>query len=381
MSQPHKLCMIPVSPPFSTSPPCALSVGPIEFHEDVLDAMSTPATSHVDPLFVPIFGESIELLRKVLLTKDAQPFIVAGSGTLGWDMMVNLVERDDEVLVLNTGYFGDKFGECLEVYGAKVTHLRAPIGDRPSLDELKKALSAKKYKMVTVTHVDTSTGVLSDVKGVAETVKSISPETLVVVDGVCSVGSEEIRFDEWKLDAVITASQKALGVPPRSLYRCRQPTSFASLQDSQDPFMTAYEARKPAYFATPAVQLIYALLASLKQLTAQSMDTRFDQHRQVSQKFKKAITDLGLKQLAVSDEVAANGMTAIWLPEGVQVSDIVPSLAAKGVQIAGGLHTECATKYFRIGHMGISVTEPQRGHIDKVIESLTTTLKEVKSKA
>jgi alanine-glyoxylate transaminase/serine-glyoxylate transaminase/serine-pyruvate transaminase len=73
--------------------------------------MSTPATSHVDPLFVPIFGESIELLRKVLLTKDAQPFVVAGSGTLGWDMMVNLIERDDEVLVVNTGYFGDHFGE------------------------------------------------------------------------------------------------------------------------------------------------------------------------------------------------------------------------------------------------------------------------------
>jgi alanine-glyoxylate transaminase/serine-glyoxylate transaminase/serine-pyruvate transaminase len=145
--------------------------------------------------------------------------------------------------------------------------------------------------------------------------------------------------------------------------------------------MNAYEARKPAYFATPAVQLIYALHTSLKQITAQPMDTRFEQHRQVSQKFKKAIADLGLKQLAVSDEVGANGMTAIWLPEGVQVSDIVPGLAAKGVQIAGGLHKECATKYFRIGHMGISVTEPERGHMDKVIESLATTLKELKSKA
>jgi alanine-glyoxylate transaminase/serine-glyoxylate transaminase/serine-pyruvate transaminase len=145
--------------------------------------------------------------------------------------------------------------------------------------------------------------------------------------------------------------------------------------------MNAYEARKPAYFATPAVQLIYALLTSLKQLTAQSMDSRFEQHRQVSHKFKQAVADLGLKQLAVSDEVAANGMTAIWLPEGVQVSDIVPSLAAKGVQIAGGLHTECAAKYFRIGHMGISVTEPQRGHIDKVISSLTSTLSELKTKA
>ncbi|CAO3687507.1 unnamed protein product [Umbelopsis ramanniana] len=379
MSQPHKLCMIP---------------GPIEFHEDVLNAMSTPATSHVDPLFVPIFGESIELLRKVVLTKDAQPFVVAGSGTLGWDMMVNLIERDDEVLVVNTGYFGDHFGECLEVYGAKVTHLRAPIGSRPSLEDLEQVLTGKKYKMVTVTHVDTSTGVLADIKGVAKVVKSISPETIVVVDGVCSVGSEEIRFDEWNIDVVITASQKALGVPPglgivvasqhaMKVFKSRKTpvASYYSNWNKWLPIMNAYEARKPAYFATPAVQLIYALHTSLKQITAQSMDSRFEQHHQVSQKFKNAITELGLKQLAVSDEVAANGMTAVWLPEGVQVSDIVPSLAAKGVQIAGGLHKECAAKYFRIGHMGISVTEPQRGHIDKVIESLATTLNELKSKA
>lgn len=73
--------------------------------------MSTPATSHVDPLFVPIFGESIEMVRDVVLTKTAQPFIVSGSCTLGWDMMVNLLEQGDEVLALNTGYFGDHFSE------------------------------------------------------------------------------------------------------------------------------------------------------------------------------------------------------------------------------------------------------------------------------
>jgi alanine-glyoxylate transaminase/serine-glyoxylate transaminase/serine-pyruvate transaminase len=59
-----------------------------------------------------------------------------------------------------------------------------------------------------------STGVLSDIKAIAQTVKSISPETLVIVDGVCSVGSEEIRFDDWKLDIIISGSQKGLGVPP-----------------------------------------------------------------------------------------------------------------------------------------------------------------------
>jgi alanine-glyoxylate transaminase/serine-glyoxylate transaminase/serine-pyruvate transaminase len=73
--------------------------------------MGTPATSHVDPNFIPIFGESIEMIRDVVMTETAQPFIVSGSGTLGWDMMVNLVEQGDEVLTLNTGYFGDHFAE------------------------------------------------------------------------------------------------------------------------------------------------------------------------------------------------------------------------------------------------------------------------------
>ncbi len=73
--------------------------------------MSTPATSHVDPNFVPVFGEVIEMVRKVVISETAQPFIVSGSGTLGWDMMVNLIEQGDEVLLLNTGYFGSHFAQ------------------------------------------------------------------------------------------------------------------------------------------------------------------------------------------------------------------------------------------------------------------------------
>jgi alanine-glyoxylate transaminase/serine-glyoxylate transaminase/serine-pyruvate transaminase len=81
------------------------------------------------------------------------------------------------------------------------------------LDEVEQALKQKKYKLITVTHVDTSTGVLSDVKALSELVHKVSPETLVIVDGVCSVGCEEIQFDAWGIDGVITASQKAIGCP------------------------------------------------------------------------------------------------------------------------------------------------------------------------
>lgn len=172
--------------------------------------------SHVGTPFVSLFGDTLSKLRKLFITSSpfSQPFVISGSGTLGWDMVAaNLVERGDEVLVLHTGYFADSFAECFETYGVTVTQLQAPIGDRPQLDDVEKVLRQKRYKIITVTHVDTSTGVLSDVKAVSDLVHQISPETLVVVDGVCSVGCEEIQFDEWKLDVVLTASQKAIGCP------------------------------------------------------------------------------------------------------------------------------------------------------------------------
>lgn len=141
--------------------------------------------------------------------------MVAGSGTLGWDIVAaNLVEPDQDALVLHTGYFADSFADCFETYGVKATQLKAPIGDRPQLPEVEKALKEKKYQMITVTHVDTSTGVLSDVKSLAELVHRVSPETLIVVDGVCSIGAEDLQFDAWGIDAVCTASQKAIGCPP-----------------------------------------------------------------------------------------------------------------------------------------------------------------------
>ena len=156
------------------------------------------------------------MLRKLFQTSDptSQPLVVSGSGTLGWDMVAaNLVERDDDVLVLHTGYFGDSFADCFQTYGVNATQLKAPIGMRPQLPEIERALREKSYRIITITHVDTSTGVLSEIKPVADLVRRVSPHTLIVVDGVCSVGSEDLRFDEWGLDVVLTASQKGIGCP------------------------------------------------------------------------------------------------------------------------------------------------------------------------
>ncbi|ORX95557.1 PLP-dependent transferase [Basidiobolus meristosporus CBS 931.73] len=191
----------------------SFDLGPIEFHEDVLEAMTVGATSHVDPEFIHIFGKPIEMVRKVVLSKNARPFIVAGSGTLGWDMVAtNLVKSGENALVISNGYFGDKFGLCLQNYGANDTFLHSSTpGDHPSLEAIERELLLKQYKLITVTHVDTSTGVLSDIAGIGRLVHQKFPETLVVADGVCSVGCEEIKFNDFGLDIVLTGSQKALG--------------------------------------------------------------------------------------------------------------------------------------------------------------------------
>lgn len=280
----------------------------------------------------------------------------------------NLVEPGENVLVVNTGVFGDWFGECLSVYGANVDHVRAPFGDRPSIDEIKSALAQKQYKMITVTHVDTSTGVLTDIKAIAEMVPSVSPSTLIVVDGVCSVGAEEIRQEQWGIDVVLTASQKALGTPPglaimvvsqRALStaetRKSPPTTYFGSFKKWLPIMKSYEARKPSYFATPAVQLVLALETSLRQLVEEGMDRRFEVHREGSNKVKDMVEKWGLKLVPVRREVAANTLSAIYYPEGVNGPELLGKIGEGGVVVAGGLHPSHAGKYFRVGHVCISL--------------------------
>lgn len=371
----HKLLVIP---------------GPIEVADDVLYANAHPSMSHMSPEFAKVFQDCLTRVKQLLFTQQGQPFLVAGSGTLGWDMAAsNLVEPGEDVLVLNSGYFGDAFAECLTIYGAKVDQIVAPVGDKPTLAQIEEALKKKKYKMLTFTHVDTSTGVLSNAKEICQLVKRVSPETVTVLDGVCSVGSEEIRMDAWGVDVVLAASQKGVGVPPGlcimcaspkaiSVFKARKaaPSSYFASWSKWLPVMEAYGKGAAAYFATPPVQIIYALQASLITMTSKSpsLEERFALHKQASTKLKTAIQDMGLGLVTVSNSAAANGMTAVYTPEGITPGDIVPKMLERGVVIAAGLHKDIKTKYFRIGHMGVTVVDKSRGDIDTIISAIRESL-------
>jgi alanine-glyoxylate transaminase/serine-glyoxylate transaminase/serine-pyruvate transaminase len=338
--------------------------GPIEFTPEVLQAMGMPTTSHVAPNFIEAFGRALERLRGVFLCPNGQPFVVAGSGTLAMDMAAaNLVEPGDRALVVNTGCFSDRFAAILERCGARVTQVKSPdIGGAPDLEDVEVTLKAGRFKLMTITHVDTSTAVGADVKGLAALGSQYG--ALVVVDGVCSVAGEEMRQEEWGIDLALTASQKAIGVPPGLALLVASPRALAVFHERQAPvssyyadwtnwlpIMRAYEAREPSYFGTPPVNLIWALNVSLGQILDEGMDARFARHRRLSQAFKAAITALGLKQVPVSPDKAANTLTAPYYPAGVDAS-VLKHIGAAGVILAGGLHPQIKTRYFRVGHMG-----------------------------
>jgi alanine-glyoxylate transaminase/serine-glyoxylate transaminase/serine-pyruvate transaminase len=339
-------------------PQLLLIPGPVEVADDVLLANAHPSMSHVSPDFVPVLGDCIRMFREVILAPESQPIITAGSGTLGWDHVAsNVIEPGEEALVLNSGYFGDSFAECLEVYGSKVTQIKAPIGSKPSLEEVEAELKKKKYKVLTFTHVDTSTGVLTDAKALGELVKRVSPETILVLDGVCSVASEEIRMDAWGIDVVLTASQKGIGCPPGLMLlaaskkaikayenRKTKPNSYFSSWNKWLPVMKAYESGTGAYFATPPTNLIYALHASLTTITKgkTSIEDRWAQHIAVSDQVKNFVKDLGLKQLVADpSKDGAHGMTAVRYPEGLKAPDVLPKMVARKIVVAAGLHKEC----------------------------------------
>jgi len=338
--------------------------GPVEFTPEVLRAMGMPTTSHVAPNFIEAFGQALERLRDVFLCPNGQPFVLAGSGSLAMDMAAaNLVEPGDRALVVNTGYFGDRFAAILERYGAEVTQVRAAaIGDEPDLAAVEAALKADRFKVMTITHVDTSTAVGASVQALAALGQRYG--ALVVVDGVCSVAGEEMRQEDWGIDLALTASQKAIGVPPglalvvagpraMDAYRQRRSPVLNYYADWAQwlPIMEAYEGRRPGYYGTPPVNLIWALNVSLGQILEEGMKARCRRHRRLSDALKAGIAALGMSQVPVSPDRTATTLTAPYYPDGVDAG-VLQKIGEAGVILAGGLHPEIKARYFRIGHMG-----------------------------
>ena len=339
--------------------------------------------------FATDFSSVLKQLRSLHGSSSGQPFVLSGSGTLGWDLIAaNLCERGERAVVVNTGYFSDSFADCLQTYGAEVTQVKpARVGSSVSDSELRQALSGlQAVRLVLLTQVDTSTAVLNDVQSLAATARSVHPDCLIAVDGVCSLGGEQLSFDDWQLDAFMSCSQKALGAPPGLCTLLLSPRALAFVQQRKSPvpafyasllrwlpIMQAYEAQQPAYFATPNVNLIRALDVSLQAIAAQSLQRRYAEHQLQSAAFKAAMEAIGLQQVPAAGH-RANTLTALYYPDGIDTAGFLASVAKQGVVCAGGLHKDIKTRYFRVGHMGESV-RPGRDDVLRVVTAIEQSLR------
>ena len=247
-------------------------------------------------------------------------------------------------------------------YGGDVTLLSAAPGETITPEQLRAALAENAYDLVTITHVDTSTGVLTDVKGL--TAAAREQDALVIVDGVCAAAAEEMRQAEWGVDVYLTASQKAIGTPPGLGLLVASPRALAKWSGRSAPvgsyysdwgywlpIMQAYEARKPSYFGTPAVNLVMALAVSLRQILDEGMENVFARHILLSSAVKAGVEAMGMGQVPTDMAHAAHTLTCPRYPEGVDAS-FLKMVRANGAILAGGLHPAIKGEDFRIGHMG-----------------------------
>lgn len=351
------------------SQPLLMIPGPIELEPAVAAAAARPPLGHLDPELVAMFSRALGGLREVFRAPDGQPFVVAGSGTLAMEMGVaNLIERGDRAVVVDSGYFSARMATLLERHGAQVRRVGAGLGDLPTLAEVEAALSSGPARVLTITHVDTSTGVLAPVRELAAL--GARHGALVVVDGICSVAAEPLEMQAWGVDLVLTASQKALGAPPGLAIVMAGPRAMAALGARRTPvasyyadfgewlpIMQAYEARKAAYFATPATTLVAALDAAVASVIAEGLPARWARHGRIAAAMNAAWSALSLRPLPRRPELAAHTLSALYYPEGVD-AQLVGRIRDQGVVVAGGLHPEARARYFRVGHMG-ATGEPE----------------------
>ena len=332
--------------------------GPTNVDPAVLRVLSKPTLSHTDPDFVKIFKEALNDLKKVFMT-NSEVFVIGGSGTLALEMAIaNLIEPNDKVLNIVTGFFGEYFVKISKTHGAIPKVLEAPWGKSIKPEEVKDALKEGDYKAVTVTHVETSTGVVNPIKEIGEIVKEHS-DAFYIVDAVCSLGGVEVRVDDWNIDICASGSQKCIGVPPGLALLSVSHRALKFLDERKSPVNFWYGGLRnwlpvmqdpSQYFATPPVNMIYALSEALKILLNEGLEDRFRRHHVLAEAFRASVDALNLK-LVADREYAADTVTAVYYPSNVEDIAFRSEMKKRGIVVASTLGP-LKGKGFRVGHMG-----------------------------
>ncbi len=340
-----------------SNPVLTMIPGPTPVHERVLEALAQPTVSHQSPGFVEAYRRCLARWPEIGRAAAAQPFVVSGSGTLAMEMaLVNLVAPGERILAVSHGFFGDRWEQIAEAFGVQCDVLRADWGRAVEPAQLAHRLEGADYAAVAVTHVDTSTGTEAPVAEYAALLEA--RDAFLILDGVCATAGIDERFDDWRLDVLLTGAQKAFGAPPgvaiqlvsqRALERRRGRGKVSAYNADWLRWLPVMQ--DPAkYFSTPPVNQILALDAAMELVLEEGLDARFERHRKLAASIRQGFSELGL-ELFTDRSCRADTLSVVLHRDGVDDAAFRAAMAEQGVVVAAALGP-IAGSAFRVGHMG-----------------------------
>lgn len=352
--------------------------GPSDVPPGVLEAIGQPTIGHLDPAFLALLDETQSMLREVFGTDNSLTLPISATGSAGMETcFVNLLEPGDHALICQHGVFGGRMADVARRCGAEVTLVEAPWGRALDPDEVARAAKARHFKVLSLVHAETSTGVLQDLSPFRQIADAC--DALLIVDTVTSLGGVPVELDRHGVDAAYSGTQKCLSCPPglspvsfsdraRDVIAQRRTKAQSWYLDLN--LIGSYFGSSRVYHHTAPVNMIFGLHAALRLVLTEGLDNRYRRHRQQAQRLWDGLEEMGL-ELAVRPEDRLPPLTLVRVPGGVDDASVRKDLLDRyDLEIGGGLGT-FQGRAWRIGLMGASCTPD---HVDLCLRALKTTL-------
>lgn len=335
--------------------------GPLDIHPRVYRALTSPVIGHMDPAYLKTLERIGERLRRVFQTQNKVTHAAPGTGTSGMEACVaNLIEPGDPVLVCVHGYFGDRIRQIAERQEAEITLIESEWGGPTDPEKVARALKARAYKVITVVHAETSTGVLQPMDEIIRLAKEHG--VMILLDTVTSLGGVEIKADEWGLDAAYSCSQKCIGAPAGLAPVTFSERAIQAAKNRKHPIrswylditlLDQYWGASKVYHHTSSSTLNYALLEALLLIEEEGLQNRFERHLKNHRALVSGVEAMGLKML-VKPENRLPTLNTIRVPDGIDEANVRGYLLSRfNLEIGAGLGA-LKGQVWRVGLMGYS---------------------------
>ncbi|OPL09237.1 MAG: aminotransferase [delta proteobacterium ML8_F1] len=346
--------------------------GPVDVREDVLQRMATPMIGHRTKE-ASTLQRSISDKMKQLMFTQSEILLSTSSGSGLMEGAVRSCTRK-KAACFSVGAFGKKWYQMAVSNNVPADLFESEAGDPTTPEMVDRALATGDYDLVTVTHNETSTGVMNPVGEIAEVMKKY-PEVIFCVDTVSSLAGVKIPVDEWGIDICITSSQKALGLPPglavasisqKAVEAAKQVEFRGSYFDLLSLYNTI-QKRDYQYPSTPSISHMYALDYQLDLIFKEGLEARFARHLEMAE----YVRDWGRQhfELFAREGYRSNTLTTVLNTRGISVADLNKALGERGFMISNG-YGDYKEKTFRIAHMADTTMEDIKevlGHIDDIL--------------